>query len=243
MKVVEVVGLSNSGKTTLIERLIKELIERGIKVGAIKKSFYHDVQYDKEGKDTFRMECAGALITGAYSKNSAFLYYNYSENHLNFIKKFIEMDYLLIEGDMNLSVPKIYCIGTEPVPEDPLIYALFSINEREEYKNGRIFTLKDISPFVDFIIEKTPPFLPQLDCNKCGFDCKTLLSRILKGKSSEKDCKVLSGNKCNITIEGIPIELSPFLDEMLKNVVKGFLSPLKGYRRGKINIEIEDYGD
>jgi len=52
-------GYSNSGKTTLIERLIKELILRGKKVSAIKQSG-HPVRLDTEGKDTDRFSKAGA---------------------------------------------------------------------------------------------------------------------------------------------------------------------------------------
>jgi molybdopterin-guanine dinucleotide biosynthesis protein B len=52
-------GYSNSGKTTLIEKLIKELNLRGKKVSAIKQSG-HPVSMDSEGKDTFRFSLAGA---------------------------------------------------------------------------------------------------------------------------------------------------------------------------------------
>ena len=52
-------GYSNSGKTTLIERLIKELTFRGRKVSAIKQS-KHPITMDTEGKDTYRFSKAGA---------------------------------------------------------------------------------------------------------------------------------------------------------------------------------------
>ena len=52
-------GYSNSGKTTLIERLIQELVSRGKKVSAIKQSG-HPVSLDTEGKDTHRFSKAGA---------------------------------------------------------------------------------------------------------------------------------------------------------------------------------------
>lgn len=52
-------GYSDSGKTTLIERLIRELVLGGKKVAAIKQSA-HPVSMDSEGKDTFRFSKAGA---------------------------------------------------------------------------------------------------------------------------------------------------------------------------------------
>ena len=52
-------GYSDSGKTTLIERLIKELTLRGKKIAAIKQSS-HPVSMDSQGKDTCRFTQAGA---------------------------------------------------------------------------------------------------------------------------------------------------------------------------------------
>lgn len=50
---------SNSGKTTLIEGIIRILKSRGYKVGAIKNDA-HKLQIDYPGKDSFRFTEAGA---------------------------------------------------------------------------------------------------------------------------------------------------------------------------------------
>ena len=57
--VVSVVGRSKSGKTTLVEKLIKELNSRGYKVGAIKHDA-HQFDIDVPGKDSWRHTQAGA---------------------------------------------------------------------------------------------------------------------------------------------------------------------------------------
>ncbi|MFH1995062.1 MAG: molybdopterin-guanine dinucleotide biosynthesis protein B [Nitrospinota bacterium] len=57
--IISVVGRSNNGKTTFIERLIPELKKRGYKVGTIKHDA-HKFDIDHEGKDTWRMAQAGA---------------------------------------------------------------------------------------------------------------------------------------------------------------------------------------
>ncbi len=54
-KVFSVVGYHNSGKTTLIEELIKELQKRGYKVGYIKHDPKSHGITDKEGSDTYRI--------------------------------------------------------------------------------------------------------------------------------------------------------------------------------------------
>jgi len=242
MKVIEVIGFSDSGKTVLIESLIKLLTQKNLKVGAIKKSFHHDIEYDKEGKDTYRMEKAGALISAGFSKNRAFLSFNWPQNPLEFLRNFWKMDMVLIEGDMGFNLPKIYVLKEEDnVLEDPLIFAYFTLNKSpQKTLPKRIYHLENLEELADYIASSIPNMLPQLDCGKCGYDCKTLTARILSGESTEEECKVLYGTKCRVTIDGSNIELMPFLDKMLENIIKGFLSPLKGYREGKIKIEIEE---
>ena len=49
MEIFGVVGWKNSGKTTLVERLIVALLGKGITVSTIKHS-HHNFQIDKKGK-------------------------------------------------------------------------------------------------------------------------------------------------------------------------------------------------
>ena len=57
---VAVVGRHNSGKTTLIERLIAELVGRGLDVGSIKHHSHRGFDIDIPGKDSYRHRAAGA---------------------------------------------------------------------------------------------------------------------------------------------------------------------------------------
>ena len=57
--IISFVGLSNSGKTTLIERVIPELVRAGYKVATVKHSG-HGFDLDTEGKDSWRHKRAGA---------------------------------------------------------------------------------------------------------------------------------------------------------------------------------------
>jgi len=56
--VLGIVGRPNSGKTTLIERLIPEFTRRGLRVGAVKRVARFDI--DVPGKDSWRHGQAGA---------------------------------------------------------------------------------------------------------------------------------------------------------------------------------------
>lgn len=58
-RVYGVIGWKNSGKTTLMEKLIAELTARGWTVAAVKHA-HHDFDIDKPGADSFRHRAAGA---------------------------------------------------------------------------------------------------------------------------------------------------------------------------------------
>ena len=64
-KILAISGKKNSGKTTLIEKLIPILEERGIRT-AIVKHDGHSFDPDVEGKDTYRLFHAGACGTAIF---------------------------------------------------------------------------------------------------------------------------------------------------------------------------------
>ena len=59
MNAIGFIGYSNSGKTTLIEKLIPVFRSRGLAVSAIKNA-HHGFDMDRPGKDSFRYREAGA---------------------------------------------------------------------------------------------------------------------------------------------------------------------------------------
>ena len=63
------VGHSNSGKTTLIERLIERLAQSGYRIATIKHAG-HGFDLDTEGKDSWRHKRAGAHTVIVKSKSS-----------------------------------------------------------------------------------------------------------------------------------------------------------------------------
>ena len=67
MKVIGIIGWKDTGKTTLIEKLINEFNNRNFSVSTIKHS-HHRISVDKEGTDTFRHFNAGARETILASK-------------------------------------------------------------------------------------------------------------------------------------------------------------------------------
>ena len=58
MKVIAVAGNQNAGKTSLVEALLQDA-PADLEIGTI-KSIHHDVEFDREGTDTYRHRDAGA---------------------------------------------------------------------------------------------------------------------------------------------------------------------------------------
>lgn len=59
MKTYGIVGWKNSGKTGLVERLVTEIVGRGVSVSTVKHA-HHSFDVDRPGKDSFRHRAAGA---------------------------------------------------------------------------------------------------------------------------------------------------------------------------------------
>ncbi|MFV0513453.1 MAG: molybdopterin-guanine dinucleotide biosynthesis protein B [Jhaorihella sp.] len=59
MKLYGVVGWKNTGKTGLMERLVAEMVGRGMSVSTVKHA-HHAFDVDQEGRDSFRHRTAGA---------------------------------------------------------------------------------------------------------------------------------------------------------------------------------------
>src|SRR5512134_4143595 len=57
--IVSIVGKSDAGKTTLIEKLVPELVRRGYRIATVKHDV-HGFEVDREGKDSWRHKQAGA---------------------------------------------------------------------------------------------------------------------------------------------------------------------------------------
>ncbi len=107
--IVSIVGKSKSGKTTLIEKLIRELKLRGYRVATI-KHIPQDVTFDEPDKDSWRHIQAGSEATTISSLNKVVLIKPVTqESTLSEIVRFFGEDYdiILTEGFKTGNAPKI----------------------------------------------------------------------------------------------------------------------------------------
>ena len=154
---VSVVGNSGSGKTTFIEKLIPELIGRGLKVGTIKHDV-HGFEMDKPGKDSWRHKHAGASATVISSPYQIGMVMDVAHDHKpdELLSLFNGMDIILTEGYKRGDHPKIEIFRTEIVKEplcrnDNSLIAL--ITNSDIVIDVPIFSLSAIKEVADFLIK------------------------------------------------------------------------------------------
>jgi len=114
MRVIQVVGPSNSGKTTFITALIRELSRRG-RVAAVKHSPDHEIALEP-AKDTTRMYEAGADTAGIDPGKAMVLLRECDLSGILDLFCDAGVDYAIVEGFKSHPFPRIV-IGER---EDPL---------------------------------------------------------------------------------------------------------------------------
>jgi molybdopterin-guanine dinucleotide biosynthesis adapter protein len=67
-KIIGVAGFKNSGKTTLVEKLVIALTQQGLRISTVKHA-HHSFDIDHEGRDSFRHRSAGATEVAVVSKS------------------------------------------------------------------------------------------------------------------------------------------------------------------------------
>ncbi len=108
MKVIAISGYHNSGKTTLIEKVVKELRKRGLRVGYIKHDPKGHGITDREGSDTDRLRGLAdkrCLISPAETT----IWESTPADLRKFIEeRFGDCDVVLMEGFKNIEgIPKV----------------------------------------------------------------------------------------------------------------------------------------
>jgi len=109
-----VIGYSGSGKTHLIEFIIKKFkIEFNFEVGVIKN--IHEHRIDEEGKDSYKFSEAGAvfsIIKNKFNQNAIYLNKKINiEDLIDWLNKSpYKVDLIIIEGFRDISYPTILCV-------------------------------------------------------------------------------------------------------------------------------------
>jgi molybdopterin-guanine dinucleotide biosynthesis adapter protein len=131
MRVYGVIGWKNSGKTSLMERLVSEISERGFSVSTV-KHVHHTVDLDQPGKDTYRHRQAGAreVVLASADRLAIMVEHRGPEPELPAVlARMAPVDLILVEGYKRDAHPKVEVWREEtghPLiqPGDPLVRAV-----------------------------------------------------------------------------------------------------------------------
>lgn len=149
-------GSSNSGKTTLICKISKELKERGYKVAIIKHDPKDKAIFDTalnefgEPKDSAKFFESGADVAVLSPKRTSVFKREGITELCDILGLFSEFDYLLIEGFKNLPLPRISVVRDEIFSEYIGISDAFVTNLSDERLSPR-FGLDDIDEIIKWI--------------------------------------------------------------------------------------------
>ena len=154
--IISIVGKSNSGKTTLIEKLVPELKRRGHRIGVIKHAL-HGFNMDHEGKDSWRHKKAGAdTVIVAAPDGLAVMKTSGCDSLDNLIPFLDDVDLVITEGFKHESRPKIEVFRadgkSEPIRPEQGLMAFVTDSDLDP--GVRKFGLDEVSQLADFIEER-----------------------------------------------------------------------------------------
>jgi molybdopterin-guanine dinucleotide biosynthesis protein B len=234
MKAISIVGPKKSGKTTLGLALCEELGKRGLRVSAAKHSNHG---FDREGTDTSRYAelCTGVL---GFGPGESFALWP-KVRPLTDLLPLMDTDFLLVEGGKYIGwMPRVMVLDEEPAEGLDWLSPELAIAVYGSYEVPGLPRTRDVKKLADIILEKSF-ILPGLDCHACGrSDCKTLAAEIVAGESTMEDCTSMD-TAAEISINGTPLGMNPFVEKIIAATVRGMLSTLKGFTPGKAEIKVD----
>jgi len=152
-------GPSNSGKTTLILKVARKLInEHKKEVAIIKHDPGDKARFDVVGKDSYKFSDTGAEVI-VTSPNRTTYFSKKNKDLDEMIRLFDKFDILLVEGLKNLPLPRI-SIFRESLDSDyfPYMDALaidesVNVEEYELPKDVDILDLNDANEVISWILK------------------------------------------------------------------------------------------
>ncbi|MDO5695585.1 MAG: molybdopterin-guanine dinucleotide biosynthesis protein B [Eubacteriales bacterium] len=147
-------GIKNSGKTTLIERLIPALKPFFPTIGVIKHDG-HDFVMDYPGTDTSRYVAAGARQVGIFSAHrAAFLEMRPGRTEMDLLGMMPDCDLILLEGFKHHPYPKIEIVreGIGVTPVTDARHRLAIVTDIADFESaGPVLPLDDVERLAAFV--------------------------------------------------------------------------------------------
>lgn len=212
-------GFSDSGKTTMIVKLVERLKDRYSI--AVVKHVSHEI--DMRGKDSERFRAVGAkevvLIGGEEVRIKD------PENLFSALKS-LDYDVIFVEGFKKEKFVRKVCLG-------------------EADCEGCVMRNPDLDEVLKFVeeeieVERILAKLPNFNCGECGHrNCEEMARAIHRGEDKFENCRYWNPNALvSVKVNGKEIYMGRFAQDVVMNTIAGLLSSFKGV--GKIeDMEIK----
>jgi molybdopterin-guanine dinucleotide biosynthesis adapter protein len=210
--IICIVGASDSGKTTFLEKLIPLIRNKGYRVGTIKHDT-HGFEMDHKGKDTWRHRFAGAQTIAISSPAQvATIRSTATEMELEELvaRYFWQEDIVLAEGYKRSNYPKIEvyraAVESKPIcgPQDHLIAV---VTDDQVALQVPAYPFNEAAGVADLIEEK---YLQQ-----------------------RKQHRMV------VNLDGKRLPMNDFVQDIVRSGIEGMLSTLRGWKKtGRIDIHI-----
>jgi len=201
--IVSIVGKSESGKTTLMEKLLGELKSRGYRVATVKHTA-QKLSFDEPGKDSWRHIQAGSEATLISSPDKAVLIKpTKTKISLEQIAHLIGEDYdiILTEGFKVSNAPKIEVHRKQAGPPLASVRKLIAIATDEPLETKtRQFSLEDSKGLADLL---------------------------------EKGFIAPQRERVSLYVNNAPVVLTTFPKQVVANILLALASSLKGVKKIK----------
>ena len=158
--VLGIAGWKNAGKTTMVERLVAELVSRGLRVATVKHA-HHEFDIDVPGTDSHRHRMAGAQEVAIVSGRRWAIMHELRDEEEPPLEAILERlsdaDIVIVEGWKRGPHPKIELRRANSGDGSPLAdtdASIVAIASDCEITPGKlpVFDLNDSKSIADFVI-------------------------------------------------------------------------------------------
>jgi molybdopterin-guanine dinucleotide biosynthesis adapter protein len=163
-QVIGVAGFKNSGKTTLVEKLVRHLTALGYRISTVKHA-HHSFDLDQEGRDSFRHRAAGAMEVAVVSRERFAIMHELRGEDAPaldaIIAKLAPCDLVLVEGYKRdthdkIEVRNVALDHPALAGEDPSVVAI-AANGAVANASVPVFDRDDVAALADFITRHCLP--------------------------------------------------------------------------------------
>lgn len=234
MKAVSIVGPKNSGKTTLGLELANHFKKQGLKVAAAKFS-HHGFNWQDSDTTEYAKICDAVAGLGP---DETFVHWT-DRRFLPDILPLLTADVLIVEGGKSLGyLPRILCLRGDLSDGTDWLVPGLAIATYGDKTIDDIPAMDTVHDLAQTVLDKGF-FLPGMDCETCGRpDCKALAIDIVAGKVTTEACLAMH-NSIEVDINGAPLGMKPFVEDLVSAAIREMLRTLKGYSPGKATIKLD----